>query len=186
MQLDQLDVALIAALRDNPRAGPLELSRVTQVARATVQSRLAKLEDGGRDHRLRARGRPGRRRLPGAGVRDARDRPGRARRDPARARGDPGRRRGVRDDRRRRRAGPAGGARRTTGCRRRWSSSTARPAIARTTSRGRAVGHRRAPGAAAAVVEVRAASTRAPAYRPGAGRPRGIVGEAAEAEVGQQ
>src|SRR3954447_12523489 len=47
MQLDRLDVALIAALRDNPRAGPLELSRVTQVARATVQSRLAKLEEAG-------------------------------------------------------------------------------------------------------------------------------------------
>jgi DNA-binding Lrp family transcriptional regulator len=45
MHLDQLDVALIAALRDNPRAGPLELSRLTRVARATVQARLAKLED---------------------------------------------------------------------------------------------------------------------------------------------
>jgi DNA-binding Lrp family transcriptional regulator len=47
MQLDQLDVALIAALRANPRAGPLELSRVLRVARATVQSRLAKLEEAG-------------------------------------------------------------------------------------------------------------------------------------------
>jgi DNA-binding Lrp family transcriptional regulator len=44
-QLDQLDVALIAALRDHPRAGALELSRLTKVARATVQARLTKLED---------------------------------------------------------------------------------------------------------------------------------------------
>ena len=47
MALDQLDVALIAALRDNPRSGPLELSRLTRVARATVQSRLAKMEEAG-------------------------------------------------------------------------------------------------------------------------------------------
>ncbi len=47
MVLDQLDVALLEALRDNPRAGPLELSRLTHVARATVQSRLSKLEDNG-------------------------------------------------------------------------------------------------------------------------------------------
>jgi DNA-binding Lrp family transcriptional regulator len=47
VHLDPLDVALVGALRDNPRAGPLELSRLTRVARATVQSRLAKLEDAG-------------------------------------------------------------------------------------------------------------------------------------------
>lgn len=46
-QLDQLDVALIAALREHPRAGVLELSRVTKVARATVQSRLQRMEDAG-------------------------------------------------------------------------------------------------------------------------------------------
>ena len=42
-----LDVALLAALRDNPRAGALELSRITGVARATVSSRLQRLEDSG-------------------------------------------------------------------------------------------------------------------------------------------
>jgi DNA-binding Lrp family transcriptional regulator len=47
MTLDQLDVALLAALKDNPRAGPLELSRLTRVARATVQSRLSRLEEAG-------------------------------------------------------------------------------------------------------------------------------------------
>lgn len=46
-EIDQLDLALISALRDNPRAGDLELSRVTKVARATVQSRLAKMETAG-------------------------------------------------------------------------------------------------------------------------------------------
>jgi DNA-binding Lrp family transcriptional regulator len=47
VQLDALDVALLAALRDNPRAGPLELSRLTKVARATAQARLAKMEEAG-------------------------------------------------------------------------------------------------------------------------------------------
>lgn len=47
LPLDALDVALLAALRDNPRAGPLELSRLTRVARATVASRLAKMEEAG-------------------------------------------------------------------------------------------------------------------------------------------
>jgi len=47
MVLDGLDVALIAALRDSPRAGPLELSRLTRVARATVQARLARMEEAG-------------------------------------------------------------------------------------------------------------------------------------------
>lgn len=45
--MDQLDVALIEAMHAHPRVGDLELSRVTQVARATVQSRLAKLEEAG-------------------------------------------------------------------------------------------------------------------------------------------
>jgi DNA-binding Lrp family transcriptional regulator len=45
--LDALDVALLAALREHPRAGALELSRITGVARATVSSRLQRLEDGG-------------------------------------------------------------------------------------------------------------------------------------------
>lgn len=46
-QLDQLDVALIEALEEHPRAGALELSRLTKVARATVQSRLQRMEDVG-------------------------------------------------------------------------------------------------------------------------------------------
>lgn len=45
--VDQLDVALIAALQDHPRAGALELSRITKVARATVQSRLQRMEEAG-------------------------------------------------------------------------------------------------------------------------------------------
>ncbi|MEJ7635493.1 Lrp/AsnC family transcriptional regulator [Aeromicrobium sp.] len=45
--MDQLDAALIDALREHPRVGDLELSRLTKVARATVQSRLAKLERSG-------------------------------------------------------------------------------------------------------------------------------------------
>lgn len=45
--MDQLDAALISAMRANPRVGDLELSRITRVARATVQSRLAKLEAAG-------------------------------------------------------------------------------------------------------------------------------------------
>ena len=45
--MDALDVALIEALRANPRVGDLELSRLTKVARATVQSRLAKMETAG-------------------------------------------------------------------------------------------------------------------------------------------
>jgi DNA-binding Lrp family transcriptional regulator len=47
MKVDQLDVALLEALQDNPRVGDLELSRITKVARATVQSRLAKLVEAG-------------------------------------------------------------------------------------------------------------------------------------------
>lgn len=45
--LDALDVALVAALRDNPRAGVLALSRITRVARATVQARLDRMEAAG-------------------------------------------------------------------------------------------------------------------------------------------
>ena len=45
--LDALDVALLGALRGNPRAGALELSRLTGVARATVSARLQRLEDDG-------------------------------------------------------------------------------------------------------------------------------------------
>jgi DNA-binding Lrp family transcriptional regulator len=46
-ELDALDLALLTALRDNPRAGALQLSRITQVARATVQSRLDRMERAG-------------------------------------------------------------------------------------------------------------------------------------------
>jgi DNA-binding Lrp family transcriptional regulator len=45
--LDSLDLALLTALRDNPRAGVLALSRITRVARATVQSRLDRMEAAG-------------------------------------------------------------------------------------------------------------------------------------------
>lgn len=47
MELDRLDLALLTALRAHPRAGDVELSRRTQVARATVQSRLQRLERAG-------------------------------------------------------------------------------------------------------------------------------------------
>ncbi|TYL51773.1 Lrp/AsnC family transcriptional regulator [Nocardioides sp. BGMRC 2183] len=47
MHLDQLDLALLTALHDHPRSGPLELSRLTKVARATVQSRIQRLENAG-------------------------------------------------------------------------------------------------------------------------------------------
>jgi DNA-binding Lrp family transcriptional regulator len=43
--LDRLDLALLEALRAHPRAGALELSRLTRVARATVQARLRRLEE---------------------------------------------------------------------------------------------------------------------------------------------
>jgi DNA-binding Lrp family transcriptional regulator len=46
-ELDALDLALVTALRENPRAGALELSRVTRVARATVESRLKRMEQAG-------------------------------------------------------------------------------------------------------------------------------------------
>ena len=46
-ELDALDVALLRAMREHPRSGVLELSRVLGVARATVQARLGKLEQAG-------------------------------------------------------------------------------------------------------------------------------------------
>lgn len=47
MTLDALDVALLTAAREHRRAGDLELSRITGVARATVSARLRRLEDAG-------------------------------------------------------------------------------------------------------------------------------------------
>jgi DNA-binding Lrp family transcriptional regulator len=46
-ELDALDLALLTALRSNPRAGVLQLSRLAKVARATVQARLDRLERSG-------------------------------------------------------------------------------------------------------------------------------------------
>lgn len=46
-ELDSLDIALLRAMREHPRAGVLELSRVLAVARATVQARLGRLEQSG-------------------------------------------------------------------------------------------------------------------------------------------
>ncbi|QYJ04308.1 Lrp/AsnC ligand binding domain-containing protein [Nocardioides panacisoli] len=45
--LDELDLALLSALTEHPRVGDMELSRLTHVARATVQSRLRRLQDAG-------------------------------------------------------------------------------------------------------------------------------------------
>jgi DNA-binding Lrp family transcriptional regulator len=45
--LDALDLDLITALTDHPRAGVLELSRLLHVARGTVQARLRRLEAAG-------------------------------------------------------------------------------------------------------------------------------------------
>ncbi|HVL85414.1 MAG TPA: Lrp/AsnC family transcriptional regulator [Pseudonocardia sp.] len=45
--VDALDVDLIRALRQSPRAGVLELSRTLGVARGTVQARLDRLERSG-------------------------------------------------------------------------------------------------------------------------------------------
>ena len=47
MTIDRLDARLIAALRDSPRVGLLEISRQLGVARGTVQARLSKLEGRG-------------------------------------------------------------------------------------------------------------------------------------------
>jgi DNA-binding Lrp family transcriptional regulator len=46
-ELDALDVAILVALRNSPRAGYLELSRSLRVSRATVQARLERLERDG-------------------------------------------------------------------------------------------------------------------------------------------
>jgi DNA-binding Lrp family transcriptional regulator len=46
-RIDHLDVLLIRALAQNPRAGFLELSRITKVSRATVQARIQRLEAEG-------------------------------------------------------------------------------------------------------------------------------------------
>src|ERR1700744_1177647 len=45
--LDSLDLALLTTMRERPRAGVLELSRLVRVARATVQARLERLEKAG-------------------------------------------------------------------------------------------------------------------------------------------
>jgi|SoiMethySBSTD1v2_1073268.scaffolds.fasta_scaffold669398_2 DNA-binding Lrp family transcriptional regulator len=45
--LDSLDVALLSLLREHPRVGVLELSRLASVARPTVQSRLQRMEAEG-------------------------------------------------------------------------------------------------------------------------------------------
>jgi DNA-binding Lrp family transcriptional regulator len=47
MTIDELDARLIAALRESPRVGLLEIARRLGVARGTVQARLAKLEARG-------------------------------------------------------------------------------------------------------------------------------------------
>jgi DNA-binding Lrp family transcriptional regulator len=44
---DALDMALLTALEEHPRAGFLELSRLTGVARATVAARIQRLEETG-------------------------------------------------------------------------------------------------------------------------------------------
>ena len=46
-RLDSLDLALLTALADHPRAGALELSRRLGVARGTVQARIQRLESSG-------------------------------------------------------------------------------------------------------------------------------------------
>ena len=46
-QLDKLDIDIIAARIEHPRAGELQLSRLLGVARGTVQARLRRLEDSG-------------------------------------------------------------------------------------------------------------------------------------------
>jgi len=46
-QLDKLDIDIIAALVEHPRAGELQLSRLLGVARGTVQARMQRLEEGG-------------------------------------------------------------------------------------------------------------------------------------------
>lgn len=45
--LDTLDIALLEALREHPRAGLLEIARIVGVARATATARLQRLEEAG-------------------------------------------------------------------------------------------------------------------------------------------
>ncbi|ROO84590.1 DNA-binding Lrp family transcriptional regulator [Actinocorallia herbida] len=47
ISLDKLDLRLLRALGDHPRAGHLELSRLTGTSRMTVQARLERLERAG-------------------------------------------------------------------------------------------------------------------------------------------
>jgi DNA-binding Lrp family transcriptional regulator len=47
LTIDEVDAHLIRTLRDSPRVGLLEVARRLQVARGTVQARLAKLEREG-------------------------------------------------------------------------------------------------------------------------------------------
>ncbi|GAA5044148.1 Lrp/AsnC family transcriptional regulator [Nocardia callitridis] len=46
-RLDELDLAILAAMHAYQKAGILELSRRTRVARATVQSRISRMEQAG-------------------------------------------------------------------------------------------------------------------------------------------
>ena len=46
-RLDALDIDLLRTMRDHPRVGALELSRLLRVARGTVQARLDRLERAG-------------------------------------------------------------------------------------------------------------------------------------------
>ncbi len=46
-RLDELDLAILTAMHEYQKAGILELSRRTRVARATVQSRIARMEESG-------------------------------------------------------------------------------------------------------------------------------------------
>lgn len=47
IRLDQLDLTLLRALAEHPRAGHLELSRLTGTSRMTVQARIERLERAG-------------------------------------------------------------------------------------------------------------------------------------------
>ncbi|NKY48631.1 Lrp/AsnC family transcriptional regulator [Nocardia vermiculata] len=46
-KLDELDLAILTAMHEHQKAGILELSRRTRVARATVQARIARMEQAG-------------------------------------------------------------------------------------------------------------------------------------------
>lgn len=45
--LDELDTTLLQLLRDNPRVGVLELSRLAGVARGTISARLQRMHEAG-------------------------------------------------------------------------------------------------------------------------------------------